>query len=324
MEALKPPPELQTLKLNRYKGPHSPSWITLSLDNLRILEIRGCKNCSTSLPPLGKLPSLETLFISGMDELRYVGSEFLGVAEVGGVAFPKLKKLQFYNCPEWEEWEDFKEEATIIIMPCIRELELSGCRKLKAVSHHPLFRLESLKIKDSPVVNVGIDVMEALKPSPKLQTLKLSWYGGTHFPSWITLSSFDNLRILEIKWCVNCSSLPPLGKLPSLETLFIWGMKELRYVGSEFLGVAQVGGVAFPKLKKLEFYHCYEWEEWEDFKQEATTIIIMPCIKELELNICRKLKTVPHHILSRLEFLKINNCPNLKVEYEMVTSCASG
>ncbi|XP_031130376.1 disease resistance protein RGA2-like [Ipomoea triloba] len=306
MEALKPPLELQTLELIEYRGTHSPSWITLSL-NLRILEIRRCKNCS-SLPPLGKLPSLETLLIWEMKELRYVGSEFLGVAEVGGVAFPKLKKLRFHDCSEWEEWEDFKEEATIIIMPCIRELQLITCTKLKTVPHHLLSRVESLTIEDCPV-SEGID---ALKPPLELQALKLNWYGGTHFPSWITLS-LHNLRSLQIDGCLNCSSLPPLGKLPSLETLLIAVMKELRYVGSEFLGVAEVGGVAFPKLKKLEFHGCRGWEEWEDFKVEAT-IIIMPCIKELVLSYCRKLKTVPHHLLSRVESLKINECPSLKVE----------
>ncbi|XP_019190007.1 PREDICTED: putative disease resistance RPP13-like protein 1 [Ipomoea nil] len=287
MEALKPPLELQTLKFCFYGGTHFPSWITLSLDNLRSLNIEWCSNCS-SLPPLGKLPSLETLEISEMEELRYVGSEFLGVAEVGGVAFPKLKKLEFSNCGEWEEWEDFKEEATIIIMPCIRELVLKNCEKLKTVPHHLLSKLECLEIEACPGVSVGIDAMEALKPPPELQDLYFLGYKGTRLPSWITLS-LDNLRLLSIGCCSNCSSLPPVGKLPSLETLWIWEMKELRYVGSEFLGVAEVGGVAFPKLKKLEFSNCPEWEEWEDFKEEAI-IIIMPCIRELELKNCKKLK----------------------------------
>nr|GMD08339.1 putative disease resistance protein RGA3 [Ipomoea batatas] len=308
MEALKPPPELQTLELNGYGGIHLPSWILLSPDNLRILEIRRCVNCS-SLPPLGKLPSLETLLIAGMKELRYVGREFLGVTKVGGVAFPKLKTLEFERCEEWEEWEDLKEEATIIIMPCIRELQLKYCTKLKTVPHYLLSRLESLEIEDCTRVIVGID---ALKPPLELQTLKLVGYEGTHFPSWITLP-LHNLRILRIDECLNCSSLPPLGKLPSLETLSISNMYELRYVGRELLGVTEVGGVAFPKLKELHFYSCEEWEEWEDLKEEAT-IIIMPCIRELRLIDCEKLKTVPHHLLSRLEYLKIEGCPHLKVE----------
>ncbi|XP_019178931.1 PREDICTED: putative disease resistance protein RGA3 [Ipomoea nil] len=172
--------------------------------------------------------------------------------------------------------------------------------------------IKELCLDFSRGVVVEIDVMEALKPPPELQTLKFNWYEGTHFPSWITLS-LDNLRILEINGCINCSSLPPLGKLPSLETLIIWGMEELRYVGSEFFGVAEVGVVAFPKLKKLLFSYCSEWEEWEDFKEEAT-IIIMPCIRELKLFRCSKLKIVPHHLLSRLESLKIEYCPGLKVE----------
>nr|GMD06629.1 putative disease resistance protein RGA3 [Ipomoea batatas] len=311
MEVLKPPPELQTLEFKGYGGSHFPSWITLSLHNLRYLRILNCLNCS-SLPPLGNLPSLETLVIWGMKELRYVGREFLGVTEVGGVAFPKLKTLEFSYCEEWEEWEDFKEEATIIIMPCIRELLLEDCWKLKTVPHHLLSRLQESLLIEGCGVDVGIDVMEALKPPPELQTLKLNGYGGIHLPSWILLS-LDNLRILEIRWCVNCSSLPPLGKLPSLETLLIVGMKELRYVGREFLGVTEVGGVAFPKLKKLEFSYCDEWEEWEDLKE--ATIIIMPCIRELLLFHCEKLKTVPHHLLSRLqESLRIFGCPRLKDE----------
>nr|GMD09572.1 putative disease resistance protein RGA3 [Ipomoea batatas] len=78
--------------------------------------------------------------------------------------------------------------------------------------------IKELCLDFSRGVDVGIDVMEVLKPPPELQTLKINWYEGTHFPSWITLS-LDNLRILEIKGCINCSSLPPLGKLPSLETI---------------------------------------------------------------------------------------------------------
>nr|GMD04160.1 putative disease resistance protein RGA3 [Ipomoea batatas] len=151
MEALEPPPELQTLQLIGYGGIHFPSWITLSLHNLRSLEMDWCVNCS-SLPPLGKLPSLETLYIKHMKELRYVGSEFLGV---GGVAFPKLKRLVFFDCPEWEEWEDLKEEATIIIMPCIRELDIEECKSLKTVPHHLLSMVESLRIEDCSSLKVG-------------------------------------------------------------------------------------------------------------------------------------------------------------------------
>nr|GMD04461.1 putative disease resistance protein RGA3 [Ipomoea batatas] len=257
-----------------------------NLIDLRHLNIRGTKRPEMMPQGIAKLTQLCSL------------SEFKVRKESSKLGYmEKLNQLKgklsiFFLC-------DLNNAADV------EEAEKAELRNKK--------HIKELYLNFSDGVDVGIDVMEALKPPPELQTLKLIGYGGTHFPSWILLS-LDNLRILKILRCVNCSSLPPLGKLPSLETLKIWEMKELRYVGREFLAVAEVGGVAFPKLKTLKFYECPEWEEWEDFKEEAT-ITIMPCIRVLILERCWKLKTVPHHLLSRMqESLKIFGCPLLKVE----------
>ncbi|GAY66700.1 hypothetical protein CUMW_250900 [Citrus unshiu] len=70
----------------------------MSLTNLRVLRLWGCRNCE-HLPPLGKLPSLEDLEICRMESVKRVGNEFLGVeSDTDGssvIAFPKLTQLTF-------------------------------------------------------------------------------------------------------------------------------------------------------------------------------------------------------------------------------------
>ncbi|XP_060202077.1 putative disease resistance protein RGA3 [Lycium barbarum] len=155
MEALIPPPNLRFLTINGYRGTRFPTWIPLSLNNLRVLTLSECFNC-TFLPPLGKLPFLEILWIRLMDELKHVGNEFLGLP--GTIeAFPKLKKLRFSCCSEWEEWTDLKQEVGISVMPSLKELELNYCEKLKSLPYCLLQKvssLESLKIKMCPCLEL--------------------------------------------------------------------------------------------------------------------------------------------------------------------------
>nr|GMC88511.1 putative disease resistance protein RGA3 [Ipomoea batatas]GME03108.1 putative disease resistance protein RGA3 [Ipomoea batatas] len=299
---------LQTLVLERCEHlSRLPEGIG-NLVELKYINLSYCTQVQELPKGIGNLINLRHLNIRGTNRLEMMPQGIAKLTQLCSLSEFKVGK-ESSKLGYMEKLNQLKGELSITVLCDLNnaaDVEEAEKAELRNKKH-----IKELCLDFSPGVDVGMDVMEALEPPPELQTLQLIRYGGTHFPSWITLS-LDNLRILKIYGCRNCSSLPPLGKLPSLETLFIWDMKELRYVGREFLGVAEVGGVAFPKLKKLEFYDCPEWEEWDDFKQEA---IIMPCIRELELNYCRKLKKVPHHLLSRLESLKIKHCPSLKVEY---------
>ena len=51
----------------------------------------------------------------------------------------------------------------------------------------------------------------------------------------------------------------------------------------------------FPNLKTLQFLFLDEWEEWIGIggQDEENCIIIMPCLKMLEICICPKLKSLP-------------------------------
>jgi hypothetical protein len=169
LEALKPPPNLESLKINHYEGviPVFPSWI----NKLRVVELWYWEKIE-NLPPLRKLPYLEELTVSWMECVGRVGREFLGlgvnsIREMTSsssntiIAFPKLKSLSFYSMEKWEEWEGGEggnEDKTnifnSIIMPSLRSLEIIGCPKLKALPDYVLqsTTLEQLTIEFSSIL----------------------------------------------------------------------------------------------------------------------------------------------------------------------------
>ncbi|KAI9160417.1 hypothetical protein LWI28_007941 [Acer negundo] len=121
-----------------------------------------------------------------------------------------------------------------------------------------------------------------------------------------------------------CVHLPPLGKLPSLETLSINRMFSVREVGNEFLGVesgetssSSSSIIYFPNLKTLRFGSMFNWKVW-DFGNEDDTCTIMPSLRSLQLLGCSKLKGLPKQLLHQmapLQHLKIHNCSNLEEVY---------
>ncbi|KAK3030952.1 hypothetical protein RJ639_036690 [Escallonia herrerae] len=178
------------------------------------------------------------------------------------------------------------------------------------------------------------EVVKALQLHPNLQFLQMKSYGGTEFPAWII--SLTNLKKLRLQECQGCTSLPPLGKLPSLETLHIEYMQDLKCVTSEFLGIdignndgaitstSGKGSVsssvisAFPKLKKLTVSYMRNWEEWDvtvtGGAAGEAAIRIMPCLRYLKLSHCNKLKMLPQPLLEMtpLNKLRIHSCPLLQ------------
>ncbi|KAH9688990.1 hypothetical protein KPL70_015297 [Citrus sinensis] len=162
-------------------------------------------------------------------------------------------------------------------------------------------------------------LLEALGPPPNLKKLRIDEYRGRRnvVPiSWFM--SLTNLRFLFLFGWRNCEHLPPLGKLPSLEYLEIEGMKSVKRVGNEFLGVeSDTDGssvIAFPKLKHLTFWVMNALEELDFETAIKREIIIMPRLSSLTIWSCRKLKALPDHLLQKttLQKLHIRRCPILE------------
>lgn len=166
------------------------------------------------------------------------------------------------------------------------------------------------------------EIIEALKPHSNLVALDiLGFKGKITFPKWIM--SLNNLKSLHLRSCEKCEILSPLGKLPSLETLYIAGMSGKR-VGDEFFGIGSDCNIAFPKLKFLRVVDMFEWEEWgfgitrSNVKED---VMVMPCLNYLDIQFCFKLTALPGYLLeiTALEKLEILCCPILEQRYRKGT-----
>ncbi|XVF78409.1 hypothetical protein PTKIN_Ptkin14bG0130000 [Pterospermum kingtungense] len=184
LEALQPPPNLESLAICRLYGPTLfPNWM-VSLKMLKSVTLSSCAKWE-SLPPMGKLPFLEYLRIHWLGRVKNVGEEFLGiereylgqasssssasVTNNSNVGFPNLKSLEFSDLENWEKWEyenicrshgrGGREESSCItidvIMPRLQSLSIDRCPKLKALPHHLLRNtptIQKLYIQDCPIL----------------------------------------------------------------------------------------------------------------------------------------------------------------------------
>ncbi|PWA46567.1 NB-ARC domains-containing protein [Artemisia annua] len=143
LDALKPHSDnLKDLVIASYGGKLFPNWIgDPSFLRLTYVQIENCGNCMF-LPPLGKLPSLKKLNIQGLNQVKAVGSEFIG----RGIAFPKLESLRIEDMRGWEVWSTKSGVVGAVMFPCLKELYIGYCPNLVEVSLEALPSLRELEI----------------------------------------------------------------------------------------------------------------------------------------------------------------------------------
>ncbi|XP_031276698.1 putative disease resistance protein RGA4 [Pistacia vera] len=165
LKALQPPPNLEKLDIQSYRGSTFHSDWVMSLTRLRHLRLKFCINCK-HLSPFGELHSLESLRISKISSVKRVDNKFWRTesddrssSSLSAILFPKLKYLQFSDMKEWEEWDykiirEGEEKEYTTIMPCLASLEINFCRKLEALPDGLLQRttLKKLQFYECPVL----------------------------------------------------------------------------------------------------------------------------------------------------------------------------
>ncbi|KAL7234407.1 hypothetical protein ACSBR1_017914 [Camellia fascicularis] len=158
---------------------------------------------------------------------------------------------------------------------------------------------------------VETEVLDMLKPHKKLKELYIRGYHCMSFPTWIGDPLFSNMVCMKLQNCKNCTSLPPLGQLPSLKDLHIEGMSAVKHVGCEFYG--EHCAKPFPLLETLCFENMSEWEDWYIFgiNKEVQTFTR---VSKLSIKKCPKLREMLPSNLPCLKTLEIKNCPQLLVE----------
>ncbi|EOY20010.1 TIR-NBS-LRR type disease resistance-like protein [Theobroma cacao] len=161
-------------------------------------------------------------------------------------------------------------------------------------------------------------VLEKLKPSVELKKLSIRFYGGKEFPRWLGDSSFSKIISLHLSDCINCKSLPPLGRLSSLEHLIIERIGRIKSIGHEFYGVDVAGCKPFQSLKTLKFVEMSQWEEWILLEVDGQEF---PWLEEFCVINCSLLKRDLPKSLPTLVKLEICNCEQLEASLPQTSEC---
>ncbi|KAF3961410.1 hypothetical protein CMV_013969 [Castanea mollissima] len=331
LEGLQPHRYLKSLTIVGFGGEKFPSWMLTShdardgfllYDNLINIKLIGCKKCEV-LPTLGLLPCLRDLYISGMDNVRSIGTEFYGNYNDGGyhkILFPCLKSLQLWWMRNLVEWTDAMEPTTTgMVFPCLKNLTICYCEQLKsAPCHFP--SLEKLDIFETNSTTFE-------KISSKLTTLtSLNILGISELASLPEqlLKNNSSLMSLSIWGCDDLVSLSPHGDVwgfyTSLRSLYISNCKKLSYLPD--------GLHTLRSLENFEVRNCPNLRSFPSIKgvalllrtlaiscsDEVLPIGLQSCISlsSLEIDECPNLISIPNlQDLHSLSSLTITSCKRL-------------
>ncbi|KAL6297272.1 hypothetical protein ACE6H2_005414 [Prunus campanulata] len=291
------------------------------LYNLSTLSLRFCAKLKKLLENMGNWINLNHLYVlgGGLESLpkgirRLTSLQTLDVCRCGGdndEAFQigDLRKLNLEGSLKIELVGDATDKS---------EVEKAQLWDKK------LFHL-TVDFERQPNSSSSVEILNALRPHPDLESLWIWGHKGTTWPNWI--QSLHNLRFLAISNGTQCV-LWPLGKLECLETLTLFLMDGVRKVGVEFLGLEDQASfrirspplILFPKLKQLTFHDMWNWEEWEgveEWTKVDSEITIMPCLSKLRIQVCPLLKALPDFLFKTpLQTLEILYSRRLSERYE--------
>ncbi|KAJ0716751.1 putative P-loop containing nucleoside triphosphate hydrolase, leucine-rich repeat domain superfamily [Helianthus annuus] len=316
-------PMLRVLSLGNLCISEVPETIG-SLKHLRYLNLS--QNPITHLPEsVGNLYNLQTLLLSGCSDLIQLPnnlSKLKNLRHLDLLFTPLLNKF-----PPWIA--QLKSLQTLSMMVVGRDnglaitkikdltdflgwIHIKGLDKVEMAMHaqeanllQKRFRCLNLEWSDvfdgSRKESLEKEVLCVLKPnSASLTILEIASYGGIEFPNWVGDPSFLQLTVVNIRGCKNCTSLPPLGQLPSLKKLFIVDMDEVKAMGSELVGT----GLPFPSLEVLKLENMKRLEEWST----NNGVVSFPCLKELAVRNCPNLVQVSPEALPSLNMLEVSEC----------------
>ncbi|OVA07358.1 Leucine-rich repeat [Macleaya cordata] len=274
-----------------------------SLYNLQTLKLKGCSGLRILPREMGRMIDLKHLDVDSLISLpEGIGKltslqtlkEFIVDGASGGCKIEELKDLNLLQgCICIRGLGSVKSAKEASEAELMQKLGL--CRLVLDFSTVGGMAFESEGNEenlDAPAVEIITGgVLVVLQPHPNLKELCINSYLGWNLPSWI--ASLNHLRILNLYNCVNCTELPALGLLASLEKLILGGLDNLKRIGVEIYGNGGgqcVGEVAFPKLKELDIT-ANKLEVW-DMGDGEVAGEIMPCVTRVTLK-CRKLKVLP-------------------------------
>jgi len=303
IENLKPPKNLKGLSIFNYGGKQLPNWLLEnSLWNMVLLKLDGCESCQ-SLPPLGLLPFLKDLDISGFDEIVSIDVHFHGN---NSSSFQSLEWLEFSNMRQWEKWEC---QAVTGAFPNLRILSIKDCPKLKGQLPELPAPLVILEMRDcQQLEGFAPRALELrLHNCGKVQWdwatmewLRIGWHNMKASFSEVVAS--DTLVELKIKHSINDDSvfvsIFPLDSFPTLRVLTLSRLNNLQMISLD---------QAHHHLDVLTISKCPKLESLP-----GSMHMLLPSLRSLCIKDCPRLELLSGGDLpSNLNEMTLENCSRL-------------
>ncbi|KAI4323816.1 hypothetical protein L6164_023395, partial [Bauhinia variegata] len=293
---------LRFLNLSCTEITHVPENSVGSLYNLQTLLLSDCHGLTTLPTDLPNLTKLRHLDVSGTN-LTKMPPNF------GGLKSLRLLTTFVVSKDGGSSIKELGAHQLLCGSLSIEKLEnvINATDASEAKLQEMKFLDELALIWTNHVHNLTSEenVLNNLQPHKYLRKFKIENYGGKRFPDWLGNPSFSNMVSIHLIGCRNCSSLPQLGQLFSLEILHVAKMTRLERVNPDFYGNGNHTS-PFRSLKVMSFEDMFEWKEWLPVDG-----VEFPSLEELMIEKCGKLKGDLSHRLPALNNLVISGCHSL-------------
>ncbi|CAL4993328.1 unnamed protein product [Urochloa decumbens] len=211
----------------------------------------------------------------------------------------------------------------------VRELRIGGLSNIRHVKYAQEAQLQRKKYLQSLKLSFSVlkekcpcglqpetvripqdQLLESLRPHHNLRELKIISYDSSIYPAWLGDPSFYMLTTIHLIGG-RSKHLPVLGGLPSLKYFHVHGMDSVENIGSEIFRQFP-GDKYFPSLTNLEFRSMLEWSEWSGVDAGEH-----PCLNELSILFCEKLRSLPLVPLRCLVALRLFECHSIAMFPEL-------
>ncbi|KAG2640802.1 uncharacterized protein LOC120665707 isoform X2 [Panicum virgatum] len=262
------------------------------LTKLHTLDLRFCSN-------LRRLPAS----ISEIDSLKFLDVTDCDMLDKSKL--PRFSKCSVFLPHFFVHAGDGKPSSNLVELKDENppKLEISGLENVKSVEEAQMIKLvektttRELQLewtKDAKRSVEDIDVLREFVPASTLEVFTLHGYNSVSFPTWviriaINLPLIRTIELNDLPWC---RTLPPLGQLQNLLSLFIIQMGSIRKIDEDLCG----GARAFPKLHWLGINRMENLEEWNttySHSEDGSGVLVFPKNMEMYIVDCPKLKLKP-------------------------------